>query len=579
MALTFNGINSGLSRAGNLVAAYPFTIFAWTRSNKLHVGFPAELAADPGPNGVHEGHGMLGDGSVMRAWSSTGNSVWVGAARPYSVGDWVPCMVVFAGQASRKVYYGSGPVRTDTGIAPQNPAFLNAFAIGRQAVKNANYWSGDLACVGLWNVELTAADFATLAGGAVPSSVRSNNLVDYWSLLTQAAVQTGLNGRTLAATNTAQAASHPIVEGNGDTVPPTLVGELTVSAVSGTGYTLTWPAGTDDVAVTSYERSLDAGGIWVNVGNVLTVTISGRTPGTTDQIRVRARDAGGNVSSPSLAATVTLPDTVPPTLTGQVMVSALTSTSYTLGWPAATDNVAVTAYEVSLDAGASYTSMGNVLGASVTGRAAGTTDQVRVRARDAYGNASSPPLATSVTLLPPNDATPPVLTGSITVSSLTSTGYTLGWPAASDNVAVSGYERSLDAGSTWLNVGSVLSAQVTGRTPGTTDQVRVRARDAAGNVSSPALATSVSLPSGSGRTLITPPMKNNTGTPLANLSGLTVNVYNASTGVLVVRKTGLSSDAAGVVSLTDAAFVAGTSYAYEVVTPSHGRRLPVWTAT
>jgi hypothetical protein len=108
--------------------------------------------------------------------------------------------------------------------------------------------------------------------------------------------------------------------------------------------------------------------------------------------------------------------------------------------------------------------------------------------------------------------------------------------------------------------------------------VRVRARDAAGNVSSPALSTSVTLPTGGAPTLVTPPMKNNTGTLLANLSGITVNVYDAGTGALVVRKTGLSSNAAGVVSISDAALVSGTAYAYEVVTPSSGRRLPTGTA-
>ena len=40
-------------------------------------------------------------------------------------------------------------------------------------------------------------------------------------------------------------------------------------------------------------------------------------------------------------------------------------------------------------------------------------------------------------------------------------------------------------------------------------------------------------------------LKNNTGTLLSNLTGLTVNVYDPSTGALVVRKTGLSSSATG----------------------------------
>ena len=146
-------------------------------------------------------------------------------------------------------------------------------------------------------------------------------------------------------------------------------------------------------------------------------------------------------------------------------------------------------------------------------------------------------------------------------------------------MGVTSYERSLDAGASWVNVGNVLSVGISGRTPGTTDQVRIRASDAAGNVSSPPLAAAVALPVPGSAAFLTPPLKNNTGTLLANLTDVAVNVYNASTGALVVRKTGLVSDALGVVRISDGALVTGMAYAYEVVTPANGRRLPLGTAT
>ena len=73
---------------------------------------------------------------------------------------------------------------------------------------------------------------------------------------------------------------------------------------------------------------------------------------------------------------------------------------------------------------------------------------------------------------------------------------------------------------------------------------------------------------------LTPVLKNNSGTVLASETGVACNVYNASTGALVVRKTGLTSSAAGIVSITDAAMAAGTTYAYEIVL-SAARRMPV----
>lgn len=74
----------------------------------------------------------------------------------------------------------------------------------------------------------------------------------------------------------------------------------------------------------------------------------------------------------------------------------------------------------------------------------------------------------------------------------------------------------------------------------------------------------------------TPVLKNNTGTVLASETGVVVNVYNSSTGALVLRKTGLTSDGSGIVQVRDltAALVAATTYSYEVVLTSNGRRLP-----
>ena len=72
----------------------------------------------------------------------------------------------------------------------------------------------------------------------------------------------------------------------------------------------------------------------------------------------------------------------------------------------------------------------------------------------------------------------------------------------------------------------------------------------------------------------TPPLKNNTGTLLANVAGWTVNVYNVSTGALVVQKTGLSTNASGVLTVSDAAISSATTYAYEPVHATYGRRLP-----
>ena len=187
----------------------------------------------------------------------------------------------------------------------------------------------------------------------------------------------------------------------GDTTAPTHTGAASVGTVTSSTVQVSWPAGTDNTAVTSYETSLD-GTTWTDRGNVLTYTFTGLSASTNYTFRVRAKDAAGNVSSPALQvtqATAATGDAAAPTMNGTLAVSAITTNSYTLTWVAASDNVAVTGYELSLDGGATYsTNLGNVLTTNVTGRTAGTTDQVRVRAYDAAGNKASA-LGTAVTLV------------------------------------------------------------------------------------------------------------------------------------------------------------------------------------
>lgn len=91
---------------------------------------------------------------------------------------------------------------------------------------------------------------------------------------------------------------------SGDTTAPTLTGSITISALTDTSYTASWPAGSDDTAVTGYEYQIDSGG-WTSVGTALTVDITGRTPEATESFQVRAFDAAGNRST-ALSVSVTL---------------------------------------------------------------------------------------------------------------------------------------------------------------------------------------------------------------------------------------------------------------------------------
>lgn len=151
------------------------------------------------------------------------------------------------------------------------------------------------------------------------------------------------------------------------------------------------------------------------------------------------------------------------------------------------------------------------------------------------------------------------------------------------------HDFRLAAGSTLIDAGTAdatySAADALGTTrSGTTDVGAVEyaavtipsvTGSAAWTEGSEALSASGSAGGVSAGTFSTPVLRNNTGTALVNESGVVVNVYNSTTGALVVRKTGLTSNASGIVTVSDGAIVAGTSYAYEVVLAANGRRLPV----
>lgn len=90
---------------------------------------------------------------------------------------------------------------------------------------------------------------------------------------------------------------------------------------------------------------------------------------------------------------------------------------------------------------------------------------------------------------PASDTTAPTMSGSLTTSNVTSSGYTMAWTAGADNVAVTGYETSTDGGTTYSDAGNVLSRAITGAAASTLYNLRVRAYDAAGNRSAPLSAT------------------------------------------------------------------------------------------
>ena len=207
-------------------------------------------------------------------------------------------------------------------------------------------------------------------------------------------------------------------------------------------------------------------------GQVFLSLVRGSTATETKSVRfddLQVRDLTVPVSS----------DTTPPGAPGTLSASGTTQTQTTLSWGAATDNVAVAGYQVTRDG---VLVPGTVAGLSWTdsGLAPGSTHTYSVRAVDTSGLTGPSSNTVSVTtVLPPVDSTPPGAPGTLSASGTTQTQTTLSWGAATDNVAVAGYQVTRDG---VLVPGTVagLSWTDSGLAPGSTHTYSVRAVDTSG---------------------------------------------------------------------------------------------------
>ena len=261
---------------------------------------------------------------------------------------------------------------------------------------------------------------------------------------------------------------------------------------------------------------------------------------------------GGDTTAPTLTSP-TASATGSTTASGSVSTNEANGTLYYLVSANATELAAT----VKAGSSQAVTASGSQ-SVSITGLTASTSYYLHFVHTDAAANDSTVATSAQFTTSAAGDTTPPTLTGSVNFASITQTSYAASWPAGSDNVAVTGYEYQIGStAAAWTDAGNSLSAAITGRTAGTTETVYVRAYDAAGLRSTPAISGEVTLESipASGIN-VTEPLKNNEGTLHANLSGVGVAILSASDFTY-----GLTTNASGILAtISDAAIIPGQQY-------------------
>jgi hypothetical protein len=199
-----------------------------------------------------------------------------------------------------------------------------------------------------------------------------------------------------------------------DTTAPTITG-VTASGITASAATVSWS--TNEPSNTQVEYGLSTSyGNQTSLNSVLLTshsqTLSGLTAATTYQYRVKSRDAAGNLAtSPNFTfVTAAAPpppppaDTTPPVISA-VSASGITSSGATINWTTNESSDTQVGYGTTTSYG-NQTTLNTSLVTShsqtITGLAAGTTINYRVKSRDAAGNLATSSNFTLVTTAPPS---------------------------------------------------------------------------------------------------------------------------------------------------------------------------------
>lgn len=271
---------------------------------------------------------------------------------------------------------------------------------------------------------------------------------------------------------------------------------VTATAIRATSVDLKWSAASDDVAVVGYKVTYQLDGEnKVKSVSGRTAAINGLDSDEEYTFTVEAKDEAGNLSDdgPSITVTTLDQDEVDAddpywTDDSTVTATAIRTNSVDLKWSGAADDVAVVGYKVSYELGdADKVKYVSGRTATISGLESDEEYTFTVEAKDAAGNWSNDGPSVTVTTLEEvvaDTSVPTWPSGAVlTVSPSTSGVVTLIWPDAADNVGIASYKVYQNNVLIHTMVKDANSVNVSGLSADTEYNFKVRAFDAAGNMS------------------------------------------------------------------------------------------------
>jgi chitodextrinase/regulation of enolase protein 1 (concanavalin A-like superfamily) len=302
---------------------------------------------------------------------------------------------------------------------------------------------------------------------------------------------------------------------------PTPPHNLTATVASAAVVTLSWSAASDTNGITGYNVYRNADKIATVSGT--TYQDTGLSGGNVYWYNVQAVDSVGNVGVGSDPALVTTPaSSQPPTPPTALTATVVGSAQIGLSWGASTGSAGIAGYSVERCQGTGCNSFSQIgTSASTTfndmGLSAGTSYSYRVRSTDGAGSLSGYS-NTAIATTAAADTQAPTVPAGLTPSAAPNE-IDLSWTASTDNVGVTGYypERCQGAGCSNFSVIGLTSKTTysdTSLTGGTSYTYRVRATDAAGNLSGYSQTATATTPAGT----VGPPVSDNFNNSTLNTS-------------------------------------------------------------
>jgi hypothetical protein len=216
MAYNFTAASSQrLSTTSTPVDSGPVTIAAWVYPTAANTVSVAAIDQSTGSNrfGISLLSNTFSFGGVnyFRGAAAQSQSILALTQEQYTVDQWnhIAGSFDYNSGAGRSVWMNGINARNNA--ATENTSGKNRILIGARTASGTigAYFSGRIAEVGIWNVELAAEEIASLAKGMTCDKVRPQSLVFYAPLVRDLIDAKG--GLTITNNNTATVANHPRV--------------------------------------------------------------------------------------------------------------------------------------------------------------------------------------------------------------------------------------------------------------------------------------------------------------------------------------------------------------------------------